>query len=171
MVSLRRTIAACLLLIIVLTAGCGSANTENQLPKSKPKDFNFVLNYGVNAINELNTVKGTYTKDLVGDGTITTGLKLSEKEMKNIYKEMRDIDILNYPAMFAPESKSYQTPFPTYLIKIYYNGSEKRIYWVDDKDSKTKEAVRLRELFQKIHEIVIDKDEYKKLPPIKGGYV
>ena len=33
----------------------------------KPKDFNFVFNYGVNSKNGLNTIKGEYTKDMVID--------------------------------------------------------------------------------------------------------
>lgn len=159
-----------MLCIVILTVGCTSSSTENKLPKSKPDDFNFILNYGITAKNQLNTVDGTYTKDMIGEGTLTTNLKLSEEEMNDIYKTMRNIDILSYPGIFTPESNTGQTPFPTYWIRIFYEGKEKRIYWEDEKDSKTKEAVKLRELYKKIHEIVVEKEEYKKLPKPKGGY-
>ena len=60
-----------------------------------------------------------------------------------------------------------QTPFQTYSIKIVIDGKEKNIYWKDENVSKTKEAIRLRELFKKIEEIIINKEEYKKLPASK----
>lgn len=83
---------------------------------------------------------------------------------------MMKINILNYSEDFKPKSDILQTPFETYSIKIIFNGKEKSIYWEDENVSETKEAILLRELFRKIKEIVINKDEYKKLPEAKGGY-
>ncbi|MBZ9689010.1 hypothetical protein G9F72_022190 [Clostridium estertheticum] len=83
---------------------------------------------------------------------------------------MKKINILNYPENFNPKSNIMQTPFQTYSIKIVIDGKEKNIYWKDENVSKTKEAMQLRELFKKIEEIIINKEEYKKLPPANGGY-
>lgn len=166
----KKTIYLYMVLLAFLLAGCNSTSIKNQLPTSKPKDFNFVFNYGVNAKNQLDTVKGTYTKDMVLDPLITTDLKLSDEEMSTIYSEMKKINILAYPENFNPKTNVSQTPFSTYSIKIITSGIEKNIVWKDENVAETKDAVQLRELFKKIVDIIMSKEEYKKLPDAKGGY-
>lgn len=168
--SLKKAMFLCLLLIAFSLIGCKSTITENQLPNVKPKDFNFVFNYGVNAKNQIDTIKGQYTKDMVVDPPATTALILSDKEMDAIYLSMKSIEILNYPESFNPKSNVIRTPFQTYSIKIVIDGKEKNIYWKDENISKTKEATQLRDLFKKIEEIIINKEEYKSLPAANGGY-
>ncbi len=160
----------CFFLIIFSVTGCASTSNENKLPNSKPADFNFILNYGINAKNQLNTIEGTYTKDMVLEASITTDLILSDEEMDIIYLTMKDINILNYPESFTPKSNTMATPFQTYSIKIYYDGKEKSIYWKDENISKAKEATQLRALFERIKEFIYNKEEYKKLPQPKSGY-
>ena len=150
--------------------GCSSQGSKDVLPDIKPENFNFVFNYGVNAKNGLNTIKGEYTKDMVIDPAVTTKLVLSNEEMNSIYLNMKKINILNYPETFNPKSNTMQTPFQTYSLKIVLDGSEKNISWKDENVSKSKEAVQLRNLFLKIQEIIINKEEYNKLPPANGGY-
>lgn len=158
------------LLAFMLTACSESKTKNNQLPEKKPSDFYFVLNYGINAKNQLDTQKGTYTKDMVTAPSVTTALKLSDKEVNEIYTSMRNINILSYPDNFNPKSNMGQKPFLTYSIKIIVNGKEKNIYWNDEFISSSKEAVNLRALFKRIHEIISSKEEYKKLPAPQGGY-
>ncbi|MBL4935077.1 hypothetical protein JK636_04815 [Clostridium sp. YIM B02515] len=160
----------CLFFITLSFVGCNSANTENQLPELKPKDFNFIFNYGVNAKNQLDTTKGQFTKDMVLEPSITTNLKLSDDEMNTIYLEMKKINILNYSDKFNPKSNTIQTPFSTYSIKIIVDGKEKSIYWKDENVSQSKEATQLRNLFKKIQEIIVNKEEFKKLPEPKSAY-
>jgi len=156
--------------MILSLSGCNSTSTRNQFSTVKPKDFNFIFNYGVGAKNQLDTIKGKYTKDMIIEPSIITDLVLSDGEMNNIYLDMMKINILNYPENFNPESDVIQTPFLTYYIKIVIDDKEKNIYWKDENVSETKEAIELRMLFNKIEEIIINKEEYKKLPPTKGGY-
>lgn len=147
-----------------------SCNANNQMPENKPSDFNFVLNYGVDAKNQLDTQKEMFTKDMVMDPSVTTTLKLTDEEMDEIYTLMKNINILNYPDNFNPFSNSDQTPYSTYSFKIIVNGKEKNINWKDESGSNNKEAVDLRNLIKRIQEIIYSKDEYKKLPEAKGGY-
>jgi len=163
----KKMSALLLLIIFSILAGCSSSS---KLPDEMPKDFNFIFSYGVNAKNQLNTLKGQFTKDMVLEPSVTTNLKLSDEEMKSIYKEMIKINILSYPDKFEPKSNMYQTPFYTYSLKIIYNSMEKNIFWEDENASKASEAVKLRKLFDNIVQLIISKDEYKKLPPAKGGY-
>ncbi|WP_253200693.1 hypothetical protein [Clostridium sp. CF012] len=84
----KKLIFLCLFLILFSFFGCNSTSTKNGLPDVKPKDFNFVFNYGVNSKNGLNTIKREYTKDMVIDPSITTNLILSNEEMNSIYLDM-----------------------------------------------------------------------------------
>lgn len=143
----------------------------NSLPNEKPKDFNFIFNYGVGAKNQLNTITGIYTKDMINSTSITTNLILSDEEMNVIYLDMMNINILNYPKNYKPLINGFVTPYETYFIKIIYNGKEKNIYWEDETCSKTKRAEQLRKLFFIIFEIIRNNDEYKKLPEARGGYM
>ena len=168
--STKKKILISLMAISFLFAGYTLINNINKMPKAKPKEFNFVLNYGICAKNQIDTIKGQYTKDMITEPAITTNLVLTEEEMNTIYFEMRKINILSYPDKFTPMSFKRQTPFMTYSIKIFINGKEKNIYWKDEKVSESKKAVKLRELFRKIDKIIERKEEYKKLPEAKGGY-
>lgn len=166
----EKVMCLCLFLIAFSFVGCNLSSTKNQLPESKTKDFNFVFNYGVNAKNQLDTAKGQFTKDMILEPSITTNLKLSDDEMSTIYLEMKKINILGYPDNFKPKSNTIHTPYDTYSIKIIVDGKEKNIYWKDESVSETKEAVQLRKLFKKIEDIIVTKEEFKKLPEAKGGY-
>lgn len=163
--------AAALLLTAILSifvfVGCSSVSN---LPEEIPKDFNFIFSYGVDAKNQIDTLKVKFTKDMVMDPSVTTDLKLSDKEMESIYNEMREINILSYPDNYAPKTNTKQTPYCTYSLKVIYNGVEKNIYWVDESASESSKAVKLRKLFNNIQQMIINKDEYKKLPPANGGY-
>jgi hypothetical protein len=172
----------CLLIAVsILISGCAGtaitsepydpANVGSQLPETKPSDFNFVYSFGVGPVkNVLDTANGKFTKDMIMDPSITTDLFLSAADMSDIYSNMKSINILNYPDIFNPESNMSQTPFETYSLKIIFNGKEKDIYWEDEHDSQTGEAIKLRELFNKISKIIYAKDEYKRLPQARGGY-
>lgn len=166
----KRVIYLCLFLIAFSLVGCNSMSNKNQLPVLKPKDFNFVFSYGVSSKNQIDTIKGQYTKDMVIEPSITTDLKLSDAEMDAIYLEMKKINILGYPENFKPESNGVQTPFPTYSIKIIADGQEKNILWKAEDVSNAKDAVQLSKLFDKIEEIIINREEYKKLPERKSYY-
>jgi hypothetical protein len=166
----KNVICLCILLITTLLAGCTLTSTKNKLPSTKPKDFNFVFSYGVGAKNQLDTIKGQYTKDMVTEPSVSTNLKLSDENLDTIYSEIRKINILDYPDSFKPKNNAVQTPFYTYNFKIIADGIEKNISWEDENVSQSKEAIQLRELFKKIQEIIESKEEYKKLPEAKGGY-
>lgn len=156
--------------ILLSLIGCNSISSSSHLPDEKPKNFSFVFNYGVNAKNQLDTISGKYTKDMIIQPSVITDMKLSDEEMKSIYSDMKKINIFNYPDNFNPRSNMMQTPYETYSIKIIINGVEKDLYWKDESASQNKEAVQLRELFKKMEKIIANKEEYKKLPAAKGGY-
>ncbi len=168
--SLKILIILFTIIVFVLTSCNLLSKPDSQMPETMPGDFGFVLYYGVTVRNSLDTIKGTYTKDLVMAPPVTTDLRLSDGEMAGIYQMMRDIAILDYPEIYDPETDVEVSPYVTYNIEITLDGQTKSIHW-DDKGLVTiAKATALRNLFERIHEIVIAKDEYKQLPPIQGGY-
>jgi len=155
-----------------IIAGYKLAEAYNQLPDERPKDFNFIFNFGVGAKNQLDTFKGQFAKDMVepGEPPATTALRLTEDEMNIIYSEMKKINILSYPNNFTPKGTEECTPVFTSAIKIVVNGVEKNIHWENLQGSDTKTAIQLKAFFNKIFEMIINKEEFKKLPPAKGTY-
>lgn len=165
----KKVLYLCLFLTLFSFVGC-KTKTEKQMPATMPKDFNFIFKYGVGSKNIIDTSIGQFTRDMAMDPSITTDLNLSEDEMNIIYQEMIKTNILSYPESFNTNSNLHQTPYSTYSIKFTYDGKVKTIFWSDENASKAKAAVRLRELFHKIEDIIMNKEEFKNLPQPRGGY-
>lgn len=159
-----------LIILIAMTlilTGCGNAEKDASITE----DFGFILKYGVGAKNALDTVAGTFTRDLVTDGTATTELRLTKREMEQVYRAMQEIDIFSYPDEFDPRSDVFVTPYNTYHLKIQYGDQVKEISWKDEHISEDAQAVRLRNLIESIINMIEKKKEFKKLPEPGGWYV
>ena len=97
---------------------------------SSNNPVNIVLKFGVGARNELNTFNGTFTKDLIIDGTITTRLILSQEELSQIQKRLSDIGFFEYPETFP--SQRVVTPRSDYYLRIQNGSSVKEVTWYSD---------------------------------------
>ena len=170
---MRKIISVVVSLVLVLTVlvGCSA----NQMPTEKPKDFAFILKYGVGAKNVLNTKDGTFTKDMISSGTKTTDLKLSDDELVTVYNDLRKINIMDYPEVFKPDrfviTQRSVSPNLTYELTIVYSGKQKTVFWNDESLSEESEAKLLRGMIDRVRSIIESKDEYKKLPEPQGGYI
>lgn len=147
----------------------------SKLEKKPSGEFNFILGFGVYCRNILNTFEGTFTKDLV-EGFSTIRFQLSEEEIVLIEEKFKDMDILSYPAEFKPDPANPNgtitivMPCSTYFLRIELDGEIREIFWKDENQTKDQESVALRELIYEIEEMIYDREEYKKMPSIKGGY-
>ena len=155
--------------LLLGTIGCGA-------PTPGDSNFNLIFKYGVGATNELNTFNGTFTKDMIMEPSIKVKLSLSEEELDSIYQKMVEIDFFNYPDRFSVtvppgESIIMVTPYESYYFKVRYDSRVKELWWEDEIKNENIEADRLRELIELIWSIIQSKEEYKKLPPPKGGYL
>jgi hypothetical protein len=156
------------ILMSLIAGGC------RQVPKGT--DFNFIFKYGVGARNTLDTFKGTYSKDMVIGFPAQKNLTLSEEEMAQIYQKMVEIEFFNYPNEFkvavAPDGiTGMVTPYSSYYFKVQYESGIKELKWDDEITNPNEKATQLRELVTLIRNIIESKDEYKKLPQPKGGYL
>jgi hypothetical protein len=161
-----RFLTSFLVLVIFLVSCNQQANT---MPEKMPDDFNFSVRYGITSKNEINTFESTVTKDLVTNGTITTNSKLSANEMINIYKQMREINILK-DSKLVSESNCRRTPYSKDQWKIKMNGKITSFKWSNENCVITEVAKNLEDLREFVLNIVKNKTEYKRLPEAAGGY-
>ena len=162
-------VSLALVLALLGTVGCGAST-------HKASNFNLIFKYGVGAKNELNTFEGTYTKDMIMDPPITVKLYLSQEEVDRIYQKMVEIDFFSYPDKFfvsvpPGEVVGMVTPFLSYYFKVEYDSKTKELWWEDEIIKEDEKAEKLRELIKFIRDIIESKEEYKKLPSPRGGYL
>ena len=148
-------------------------SANQNMPEIMPSDFDFSIQFGVQKKNEINTFKGTVTKDLVADGTATTELILTEEEMKDIYEKMQEINIAETKE-FTPEpingTVCMQEPYEEDKWKIIING-ETLILSISGKHCEpTNDGKQLIELRNYVFNIIKSKGEYKSLPASNGWY-
>ena len=181
--NLKNAFKICFVVVIVLF-GCeqnktaeqnlqNGTNAAIQLVESEmPHDFNFKLQFGVGKNNEINTFEQTFTKDLIADGTATTKFVLSVTEMKDIYKKMQAVNIVETKE-FTPKSTKgacMVEPHEEDEWKITMNGETilhniSLTYCEPTKD--TKQFLQLR---NDILAIIKAKPEYQALPKANGAY-
>jgi len=163
------------IIVLVLVAAL-SGTVGCSAPPPHPSNFNMIFKYGVGAGNELNTFEGTYTKDMIMDPPITVDISLSKEELDTIYQKMIEINFFGYPdqfSVFVPpgESVGMLTPYCSYYFKVEYDSKVKELSWEDNIINEDKKAEKLRELIKLIRDIIESKEEYKQLPPPRGGYI
>ncbi|MEF9952879.1 MAG: hypothetical protein RR838_09810 [Clostridium sp.] len=154
---------------VLFIGGYTYQQRERELQGSKPKDFNIVLNYGVEAKNQIDTINGRFTKDMITLEPVKVQLKLTEEEMNIIYEEIKKIDILNYPNYYKIKSEAFKIPHEKYILRVVMNGEEKTILW-DENNSIDGEVVKLNNIVKKIRDMIENKKEYKSLPEAVGAY-
>ncbi|MFB0543236.1 MAG: hypothetical protein ACETVR_00495 [Candidatus Bathyarchaeia archaeon] len=138
--------------------------------------FNFIFRHGIKARNELNTFKGTYTADMVIDPFITVSLSLTKEEMDRVYQKMVEINFFDYPdrfSVYAPPWKDIigVTPHDSYYFKVVYNSKIKELFWEAENIVQDENTDKLLELIKLIQDIIYSKEEFKKLPKRRAGYM
>jgi len=153
-----------ILVIFVMTGFLILCQKDNQI--QKPDDFNFIFRYGVGGKNEIDTFKGTYTKDMVTEPSITIDFKLSDSEMEGVYKKIEELEIFNITE--KNKDNLIVTPCNSYYLKVQSKSEVKDISW--DNCSGTPNE-RLTELSDYITSIIESYEEVKNLPVPEGAYL
>jgi hypothetical protein len=161
--------------------------TAKEPPSStRQSNFSLIFRYGPGwendgsaisgTYNEMNTLTGTYTKDMISAGTVKVNIFLSSGELNHIFSKMLEIEFYNYPSTFSinlPQgtTTTIVTPSEKYYFSVT-NGSEtQELYWDDKIRNEDIQANKLRSLILLIKNIIAAKDAYRALPPASGGYV
>jgi hypothetical protein len=136
-------------------------------------DGKVYIHYKYNFKDELNTFDSTYVKDLVADGADSTKLFLTEAEEAEILKLAYEVNFFELPDTLAYVDDISIIPDPGFqMLRIKYDDKDKTVYWAnyDIQNVSNEEFQRAAKLGAFIHSIVIEKKEYKALPPARGGY-
>jgi hypothetical protein len=145
-------------------------------------DFDVVFKYGVKGPNPeprnaLDTLRNTFTRDMVMDPPVTIRLRLTQGDLEAIRGKMEEIGFYDYPRGFrvniSPgEVVGEVTPFSSYHVKVYSRGVlVKELYWDDEIFNWDERAYALRELFSLVIEIIESKPEVKRMPQPRAGYL
>ena len=166
--ALRSVIAFVLgsVLLSCMLGGCSEAK-----PQGTGQDFGFRFESGACFTDVLDTFEGTFTKDLIYDPPVTIPLRLSDQQMKAVYRKMIEIDFFGYPDVFAIPTPTFnqpwhiQTPAERYHIVVRSGGTTKTLDWKDEiVEPSSHEANNLRALFMMIDGIITASPEYRQLP-------
>ena len=110
------------------------------------------------------------------DPWITVNLTLSKEEMDSIYQKMVEMDFFNYPDEFkiiVPKGEAYgvYSHGKNFYFKVEYKTRIKELRWYNDISYPDEKAKKIEELSNFIREIIQAKEEFKKIPQPRGGYV
>jgi len=141
------------------------------LKQNQERDFSQVQVFGFIFKwwgNELNTFNGTFAHDMVIDPPITINLTLTSDEMKRVYLKMVEVGFFTYAQKDA-EIKNWVivTPCGSYYLKVKYDSLVKELTW----DDNSLINLKLKKLTNFIIEIIHAHEEFKQLPPPRGGYI
>ncbi|MGF2617494.1 hypothetical protein FZC84_15385 [Rossellomorea vietnamensis] len=151
------------LLVVLLCAAC-STKKSNEYQHSD--NFGFTLTYGTYGKQKVDTFEDVVVKDLVEDGIIEAKIALSEEEMKNIRKKMLDLDLMNDLQITAKECEVEPISVSKWYIEM--DAESKKIEY--NSCNKGKEITEIKNLEEYVHNLVIEKDQYKTLPEANGFY-
>ncbi len=150
------------------------SNKTDTFQYENSDDFNFKLNFNTYGKDQIDTYKGTFTKDLVMDGTKTIEFKIPDNVKNNIYNLMKDINIMSFPDTLEVKGMGV-TPSCDYKLTVTINGKTKTIVWnegfyADMTDNLPKANVNFLKLVKHISDYIYSTDEYKNMPKANGGY-
>ncbi|WP_060204733.1 hypothetical protein [Sporosarcina koreensis] len=140
------------------------------MPESKPDDFNFSTQFGYWSSNEINTFEGTFTKDLIEAGTVTTDVTFTEEEMNFIYGKMKEINIADAKQLIPEIIDCSVEPYEEDKWEVLINGETISHTVPGAYCNPTNDAKQLIELRDTILDLIKEKDSYKELPDAEGGY-
>lgn len=135
---------------------------------STKNPINIVFRYGVGGRNELNTFNGTFTKDLVIDGTTTGKLYLSREDLQQIQEKLAEMGFFDYPDSFP--SQGIVTPRGDDYLKVDNGTVEKEVSWYSDSEYEDPRVQSLHDLAAFLMGMIEAKPAFKAFPPANGAY-
>jgi len=169
-------------LIIISSLILTPRMTLNTLKPCEKHDINIVYKFGHThawdnhrRYNELNTYRGTYTKDMIDKGTITARLCINLEELEQILDKANEINFINYPEHSLPNNEGIRSSSShTYrhILTISNGTHENTVQWNSIGYFKGEDVWlnNLIDISKMITDIVESKPEYQDLPRPTAGY-
>jgi hypothetical protein len=124
--------------------------------------------YGVEARNKLDTIRGTFTKDMVCDSSITIPFDLTQTELASIFAKADSIGFFQMPANIVIEHpRCWLTPCSKFYLRIKTYNTDHSVSW---DNCFCEEGSVLMELRTFIIEVIESRREYRVLPKARWQY-
>lgn len=101
------------------------------------------------------------------DPSITVKMKLSDGEFNSIYQKLNDLNLFN-ESPEPIEGSTIVAPCSSYYLKVQINSEQKELSW---NNCGGKISDKFQQFSSYIIQIIESKEEYKKLPTPRGGYI
>jgi hypothetical protein len=131
--------------------------------------FGFILRYSTGF--EVDTFRGTMTKDLVLDPDTTITLRLSPAEMDSVYQAMIAMRLFDLPQPHPPfHSESGAQPSYATTLEAHAGSAVEHLEWSTFDQRPSDDWKRLDRLIRMIEAMVEREPEWEALPEPRGGY-
>jgi len=155
------------------------------MPDEMPDDFQIRFEYGLNPekTSGLDTKKNIIFKDLIEEDPAQADLNIEHDQLVQIYSELANIHVINYPNVFTPAYKDvpdesedglelvmFITPSMKYKLYIQYEDVTYDLYWDNNNDSKAQDAITLKTCFRNIISMIENFESFQSLPEATGFY-
>lgn len=144
--------------------GCSGDNKEWEVLNvsfdvQKQDRFEFILKYGVNRSNEINTVEGKLVKELHDGETATLeSFQLSAEERQDIYRKMV---MMNYLGDKKLSAACDREPHETYYLKVLINGGSREYEWSEC--DRSEDGLSMTGIMTVIRSIIEKREDYRGL--------
>ena len=143
-----------------------------------PSDFGFRYEYGIGGFQVLDTIQGTLTVDLLGNGRPSVPLKATKADLQLVFDALKKNKFDQVPEEL--QTKMTVTPSTRYRLTIWSDQRQKTfsshdVGYSTANDSNTRAWKKIIEVMDKVlsNHYLFDEDlkrELKKLPPQLGAY-
>ena len=177
-----RALVLVLLAASVLPAACGgsSASSPSRSPSPRsgePVVMGFVFSWGLHRPkNVLDTIQGTFTKDMVLASPLTVPFTLDSHDIASIAGRLVAIDFWSYPSRYDSQGDGPRFEPPagmqnTAVLTVVTDRGSKTVAWSGGYYASDSRARALRELAGSIIRLIESQPDYKRLPQPEGGYL
>lgn len=104
---------------------------------------------------------------MVIDPSVTIKFKLTDNELAGIYQKINDLKLFDKNEE-PTERNTFIEPCSSYYLKVQIDSVQKELSW---NNCRGKISDKLQQITNYIIPIIESKEEFKKLPTPKGGYL
>ena len=157
----------CFVILFFIKTGC-TPSTETEKIAHDEQFVEIHLQYSF--VDELNTFEGTFTKDLVMDGSVTLEFWLSKDDQESIMELAEQVSFFSLPNTILPTPGVSIAPDPSPdRLRIKSGDVGNTVNWSYPGDPENKDFKNVIELSNYIMSIVRNTEIYKALPEARGG--
>jgi hypothetical protein len=165
--------------ILITTLASCRIESGSPLTEQMPSDFNFSISFGIGRKNKIDTYEGTFTKDLIIDGTETISFLIQADKMREMYEAFIELEIYKLPDDINADTPIgdtalHITPDAQYSLTYTLNSETKTVSCDDggpwNADGLPETRDRLVEFIDFVSEYIYGTEEYKNMKPAEGGY-